>query len=99
MIKADCVHSTPRTNTPIADHPNPPRPLTSQERSDQLVMRWRLARAAGIPADKSLDPKDILADFLEAELLIPNPEAMAQLIMEKLHHAGFEVVVTTEDQS
>ena len=55
MAKATRVHSTPPPNTPIADHPNPPRPLTSQERGDQLLMRWRLARAAGIPADRRLE--------------------------------------------
>ena len=54
-------------------------------------MRWRLARAAGIPADRRLNPKDILVDFLEAELLIPNPAAMAKLILERLHDAGFEI--------
>ncbi len=62
-------------------------------------MKWRLARAAGIPADKRLDPKDILADFLEAELLVSDSDRTARLIMERLNGAGFEVVVTTEDQA
>lgn len=34
-----------------------PRPPTSQERADELLMRWRLARVAGIPADRRLDPE------------------------------------------
>ena len=49
MAKADRVHSTPPLNTPI------PRPPTSQERGDELLMCWRLARAAGIPTDRRLD--------------------------------------------
>jgi hypothetical protein len=36
----------------------PPRSPTSQERADELLMRWRLARAAGIPADRRLDQED-----------------------------------------
>ncbi len=27
-----------------------PRPPSSQERADELLQRWRLARAAGVPA-------------------------------------------------
>ena len=57
MAKADCVHSTPPVSTPIADQTNPPRAPTPQERADELLMRWRLARAAGIPADKRLEDR------------------------------------------
>jgi hypothetical protein len=35
--------------------PLPPRPPSSQERADQLLVRWRLARAAGIPANRRLE--------------------------------------------
>jgi hypothetical protein len=52
MAKADSVHSTPRTNT------SAPRPPTPQERADELLQRWRLARAAGIPAYRRLDRED-----------------------------------------
>jgi hypothetical protein len=38
--------------------PIPPRPLSSQQRGDMLLMRWRLARAAGIPANRWLDEED-----------------------------------------
>jgi len=33
----------------------PPRLPTPQEHADELLMRWRLARAAGIPTDRRLD--------------------------------------------
>jgi hypothetical protein len=33
------------------------RPPTPQERADAMLTRWRLARAAGIPADLRLDPE------------------------------------------
>ena len=66
MARADRVHSTPPTNTPIADDPVhpatetfrtsfPPRAPTPQESADNLLMRWRLARAAGIPANRRLE--------------------------------------------
>jgi hypothetical protein len=35
-----------------------PRPPTPQERADELLMRWRLARATGVPADHRLDRED-----------------------------------------
>ena len=103
MTEATRLYSRPPTNTSAIDAP--PRPPTSQERGDNLLMRWRLERAAGIPADRRLTmtaertAREILADFLEEEMLVPNPEALAALILEKLHDAGFEVVVTTEDQA
>jgi hypothetical protein len=40
----------------------PPQPPTSQERGDELLMRWRLARAAGVPADLRL--KDVRCECL-----------------------------------
>jgi hypothetical protein len=55
MAKATRVHSTPPINTPIPDDPAPPRAPTPQQRADELLMRWRLARAAGIPAERRLD--------------------------------------------
>jgi hypothetical protein len=55
MTRAARVLSTPPLNTPI---PDPPRPPTPQERADELLMRWRLARAAGVPADRRLDRGD-----------------------------------------
>jgi hypothetical protein len=67
-----------------------------------LLTRWRLAHAAGVPADRRLamtaerTAREILADFLEAELLVPDPDAMAALILEKLHDAGFEIIATSE---
>jgi hypothetical protein len=33
------------------------RPPTPQEGADELLLRWRLARAAGIAADRRLDPE------------------------------------------
>jgi hypothetical protein len=56
MTQAKRVHSTPPLNTPIPD-PIPPRPLTPQELATELLMRWRLARAAGIPVDKRLEDR------------------------------------------
>jgi hypothetical protein len=35
----------------------PPRPPTSQERGDHLLMLWRLRRAAGIPAHNRLEDR------------------------------------------
>jgi hypothetical protein len=35
-----------------------PRPPTPQERADDLLMRWRLARAAGVHPAKRLDQED-----------------------------------------
>ena len=58
MTQADSVLSTPPINTPIPDDFVPPRAPTPQERADELLMRWRLARAAGIPADRRLDRED-----------------------------------------
>jgi hypothetical protein len=57
MAQADRVHSTPRPRTSPPDRPAPWL-LTSQERADELLMRWRLARAAGIPAHRRLDGED-----------------------------------------
>ena len=34
-----------------------PRSLTPKERADELLMRWRLARAAGIPAALRLEDR------------------------------------------
>ncbi len=53
MTQADSVHSTPPINTSATE--GPPRPPTSQERADDLLQRWRLARAAGIPANRRLE--------------------------------------------
>ncbi len=35
----------------------PPRVPTPQERADELLQRWRLARAAGIPTDRRLEER------------------------------------------
>jgi hypothetical protein len=40
--------ATNSTSTPARAAPHIP---TSQERGDDLLQRWRLARAAGIPAE------------------------------------------------
>jgi hypothetical protein len=53
MTRADRVHSTPPLSTSVPERP--PRSPTSQERADDLLIRWRLARAAGVPADRRLD--------------------------------------------
>jgi hypothetical protein len=52
MAQADSVHSTPPINT------SAPRLPTSQERAGDQLRRWRLARAAGIVADRRLDRDD-----------------------------------------
>jgi hypothetical protein len=54
MPTADSVLSTPPTDASAIDHPImlAPRVPSSQERADELLQRWRLARAAGIPADR-----------------------------------------------
>jgi len=106
MTRAESVHSTPPTNAPIADDPVhaatetyrpalPPRVPTAQERADGLLRRWRLARAAGIPADRRLIPQHVLADLFE-ELLVQNPERAAAIIIERLLDAGFEIVSAEE---
>ena len=71
----------------------PPRPPTSQQRADELLMRWRLARAAGIPADRrlgELTPRDVLSDLFE-ERLVADPEGLAAIVVQRLIDAGFEV--------
>ena len=73
----------------------PPRAPTSQERGDQLLMRWRLARAAGIPAGRrlgarELTPRDVLSDLFE-ERLVADPEGLAAIVVQRLIDAGFEV--------
>jgi hypothetical protein len=109
MTQADSVLSMPPLNTPIIDHPAPRIP-TSQERADELLRRWRLARVAGVPAavraflmaDRALDPLDVLADLLgggDFDHEILDPEAAARLILERLRDAGFTVVPTTEARS
>ena len=40
---------------PITPAPRAPSP---QQQADVLLMRWRLARAAGIPAARRLDQED-----------------------------------------
>jgi hypothetical protein len=35
--------------------PAPRLPTTPQERADDLLQRWRLARVAGIPANRRLE--------------------------------------------
>ena len=107
MIQADRMLSMPPINTPIIDHPAPRMP-TSQERADELLRRWRLARVAGVPAadravlmaDRDLDPLDVLADLLggaDFDHEILDPEAAARLIIERLRDAGFKIVPSTRE--
>jgi hypothetical protein len=104
MTQADSVLSTPPTNTSAIDY-SPPRVPTSQERADELLRRWRLARVAGVPAadravlmgNRELDPLDVLIDLLggaDFDHEILDPEAAARLIIERLTDAGFEIVPT-----
>jgi hypothetical protein len=37
-----------------------------------------------------LDPKDVLADLFE-ELLVQNPEELAEIVIQRLLDAGFEI--------
>lgn len=37
---------------------SPPRAPSSQERGDALLMRWRLERAAGVPAAERLAERE-----------------------------------------
>ncbi len=46
MTKAKIDPSTPA-----------PRVPTPQERADELLQRWRLARVAGIPVDRRLEER------------------------------------------
>ena len=95
MTRADSVHSTP----PLSTSNRPPRAPSSQERGEALLMRWRLERAAGIPAayrladdkpeeDRQLDPREILADIFEEELF-PDPDALAVRVIDRLLDGGF----------
>jgi hypothetical protein len=57
MTQADRVF-TPPIRTSASDQPTlPPRIPTPQERADELLQRWRLARAAGIPAALRLEDR------------------------------------------
>jgi hypothetical protein len=68
--------------------PFPLRLPTAQERADELLLRWRLARAAGIPAAYGSDPVDLHG------AVIIDPIGMAQLVLDALAKAGFEFVVS-----
>jgi hypothetical protein len=52
------VDSENSTSVP-ASRGRPPQSPTSQERANELLMRWRLARAAGIPDDRRLDTEGV----------------------------------------
>ena len=87
MARSDAENSI---NTPA------PRPPTSQERGDNILMRYRLARAAAhrILASDEVRPFDVLVDILgsgDFDHEIINPEASARLILERLEDAGFEI--------
>jgi hypothetical protein len=106
MTQADSVLSTPPTNTSAIDHPYPRVP-TSQERADDLLRRWRLARAtAGISAahrlaNRELDPRDVLEDFLgsgEFPGEVLDTAEAARLILERLRDAGFTISTATDDR-
>ncbi len=86
-------------NTPVRSAFPPPRPLTRQQRADAMLILYRMQRAAGIPADQRLDPKDVLADLFE-ELLVQNPDEMASMVILRLIDAGFRIVpASSEDQA
>jgi hypothetical protein len=71
MTRAGSVHSMPPLRTSVPERPR--RPPTSQERADELLMRWRLARAAGIPADRrhgGRSMKDQSLSLFAAALLV-----------------------------
>jgi hypothetical protein len=101
MTQADRVHSTPPINTPIADDPVhaatetyrpafPPRAPTPQERGDELLMQWRLARAAGIPATNRLDREGPAMPLIEIsqEAQIALAELSKRKARERLHRDG-----------
>jgi hypothetical protein len=111
MAQAARMLSMPPLNTSAIDHPMmfPPRVPTSQERADELLRRWRLARIAGVPAadravlmgNRELDPFDVLADLLgsgDFDHEILDPDAAARLIIERLNDAGFSIVPTKRDR-
>jgi hypothetical protein len=87
-------------NTPARPALPPPRPLTSQERGDELLRRWRLARAAALRmADNELRPEDVLADLLgsgDFPVEVADPDAAARIIIQRLIDAGFEIVSAEE---
>jgi hypothetical protein len=57
MAQADRVF-TPPIRTSASDQPTlPPRAPTPQERADELLRRWRLARAAGVPPALRLEDR------------------------------------------
>jgi len=91
-------------NSPHRRRQAPPRPLTSQQRGDNLLMRWRLARAAAHRmAARELDPRDVLIDLLggaDFDHEILDPAEAARIILERLRDAGFEVVpASSEDRA
>jgi hypothetical protein len=53
MDQADRVHSTPPLSTSASERP--PRLPSPQEKADDLLQRWRLWRAAGVPPHLRLD--------------------------------------------
>ena len=42
-------------------------------------------------SERELTPKDVLADLLGEELLLDDPEKVAQMIIERLADAGFVI--------
>jgi hypothetical protein len=57
-----------------------------------MLILWRVQRAAGVPADKRLNPKDVLADLFE-DLLVPSPDRAASMVILRLVDAGFQIVL------
>ena len=48
---------------------------------------WGLSRRL---SERELDPKDVLADLFE-EMLLDNPAAIAEMVIERLRDAGFVI--------
>jgi hypothetical protein len=99
MTEATRLYSRPPLST------SAPRPPTSQERGDELLRRWRLARAAalrmGADRTRELDPRDVLIDLLggaDFDHEILDPAEAARIILERLRDAGFRIV-PSEEQS
>jgi hypothetical protein len=42
-------------------------------------------------SERELDPKDVLADLFGEELPLDDPERVAEIVIQRLRDAGFEI--------
>jgi hypothetical protein len=54
-------------------------------------MRTPTKGAVPVAGERELDPKDVLADLFGEELPLDDPERVAEMVIQRLRDAGFEI--------